>query len=467
MQTFRPAILYVDDEEINLKTFQRAFGSDYLVKTALSAADALKILEAEEFPLIIADQRMPGMTGIELCERLVTAKPQTIRMILTAYSEPQLLLDAINRGHVHDYVVKPWRKAEIQPVIEKAFEEYKSRALRLRALEEKAARIGPLEEQVREIFDFDGLIGSSSGLKEVAEIVRKAAPTDATILILGETGTGKELIARAIHDASKRKDGPFLPVHCAALTSSLLESELFGHEKGAFTGADQPRPGRFEAASGGTIFLDEVGEIPEAMQVKLLRVLQEKEVQRVGGNRTLPVDVRLVAATNRDLKREMTAGRFREDLFFRLNVVPVHVPPLRERMADIPHLAVFFLQKFNRQLGRQLQFHVDAVHAMGRYDWPGNVRELQNIIERAAILSSGPEILTEDLNLPSENTPESVDLEKLSGERPSVRSAIQKEDMAALEDALRKTRGNISEAARLLGIARSTLFDRLKKHRLV
>jgi transcriptional regulator with GAF, ATPase, and Fis domain len=256
-------------------------------------------------------------------------------------------------------------------------------------------------------------------------------------------------------------------VHCAALSSSLLESELFGHEKGAFTGADQQRPGRFEAASGGTIFLDEVGEIPEAVQVKLLRVLQEKEVQRVGGNRTLPVDVRLIAATNRDLKREMTAGRFREDLFFRLNVVPVRVPPLRERMADIPHLAMFFLQKFNRQLGRQLQFDVDAVHAMGRYDWPGNVRELQNIIERAAILSSGPEILAEDLNLPSENTPESVDLEKLSGERASVRSAIQKEDMAALEDALRKTRGNISEAARLLGIARSTLFDRLKKYRLV
>jgi transcriptional regulator with GAF, ATPase, and Fis domain len=258
-----------------------------------------------------------------------------------------------------------------------------------------------------------------------------------------------------------------VPVHCAALAGNILESELFGHEKGSFTGAEQARAGRFEAASGGTLFLDEVGEIPETVQVKLLRVLQEKEVQRVGGNRTIPVDVRVIAATNRDLKREMAAGRFREDLFFRLNVVPLHVPPLRERMADVPPLAVFFLQKFNRQLGRRLQFHVDAVHAMDRYDWPGNVRELQNIIERAAILSAGPEILAEDLNLPSEIAPESVDLEKLSSERPSVRASIQKEDREALEDALRKTRGNISEAARLLGIARSTLFDRLKKYRLI
>ncbi len=469
MSHFRPAILYVDDEETNLKAFQRAFGGDYLVKTVLSAVEALKMLETEDFPLVIADQRMPGMTGIELCERLVALKPQTIRMILTAYSEPQLLLEAINRGHVHDYVVKPWRKAEIQPVIERAFDEYKKKSGRLRELEEKASHAERLEEEVREVYDFEGLIGSSSGLRDVVETVRKAAPTEATILILGETGTGKELVARAIHASSHRRSGPFVPVHCAALAGSILESELFGHEKGAFTGADQARAGRFEAASGGSVFLDEVGEITESIQVKLLRVLQEKEIQRVGGNRTIPVDVRVVAATNKDLKREMTAGRFREDLFFRLNVVPVHVPPLRERMGDIPHLAMFFLQKFNRQLGRQLAFHVDAIHKMDRYDWPGNVRELQNVIERAAILSSGPAIDAEDLNLPSEESlkTESVDLSRLSAPTASVRLSIQKEETAILEDALRKARGNISEAARFLGVARSTLFHRLKKFGLI
>ncbi|HEX5036729.1 MAG TPA: sigma-54 dependent transcriptional regulator [bacterium] len=467
MQTFRPAILYVDDEEANLKAFKRAFGEDYLVKTCLSAADALNLLENEEFPLIIADQRMPGMTGIELCERLVTLKPQTVRMILTAYTEADLLLSAINRGHVHDYLVKPWRKAEIQPAIDRAFDDYKQRAAKLNELREKAVRAEALEAEVKEIYDFEGMIGSSSGLKGVSEIVRKAAVADATVLILGETGTGKELVARALHAASRRAPGPFVPVHCAALAANLLESELFGHEKGSFTGAEQARPGRFEAAAGGTIFLDEVGEIPEAIQVKLLRVLQEKEVQRVGGNKTLPVDVRVVAATNRDLKREMAAGRFREDLFFRLNVVPIHVPPLRERMADVPHLANFFLQKFNRQLGRSLVFDVEAVHHLGRYDWPGNVRELQNIVERAAILSGGPALTAEDLRLDAERImgPETVEIASVPAS--TVRDEIRLEESRRLSEALRRARGSVSEAARFLGIARSTLFDRLKKHRLV
>ena len=464
---FRPAILYVDDEETNLRAFQRAFGSDYLVKTALSAADALKILETEDFPLVIADQRMPGMTGIELCERLVTLKPQTVRMILTAYTETELLLSAINRGHVHDYLVKPWRKAELKPVIDRAFEDYKQKLAKLKELEEKADRAERFEGEVRELYDYEGLIGSSSGLKSAVETIGKVAPTDATVLILGETGTGKELVARAIHAASLRRSGPFVPVHCAALSANLLESELFGHEKGAFTGADQARAGRFEAASGGTLFLDEVGEIPEIVQVKLLRVLQEREIQRVGGNRTIPVDVRLVAATNRDLKREMTAGRFREDLFFRLNVVPIHVPPLRERMGDVPYLANFFLQKFNRQLGRRLQFDAEAIHQVGRYDWPGNVRELQNVIERASILSGGPILTAEDLRLDPEASlgPETIAVDRLAS--LSVRDEIRLEESHRLSEALRQAGGRISEAARLLGIARSTLFDRLKKYRLV
>ncbi len=466
--TFRPAILYVDDEEANLKAFKRAFGEDYLVKTCLSAQEALQILETEDFPLIIADQRMPGMTGIELCERLVTLKPQSTRMILTAYTETQMLLDAINRGHVHDYLVKPWRKAELKPVLNKAFEDYKSRLAKLKELESRAGTAERLSEEIGQIYDFEGMIGPSSGLKSALEGIRKAAPTDANVLILGETGTGKELLARAVHGWSRRREGPFIPVHCASLSRTLLESELFGHERGAFTGADQTRIGRFEQASGGTVFLDEVGEIPAEMQVKLLRVLQEREIQRVGGNKTLPVDVRLVAATHRNLKYEVKEGRFREDLFFRLNVIPITVPPLRERLQDIPHLAQFFLMSFNRQMGRNLIFDVKAINHLGRYDWPGNVRELQNIVERAAILSPGPEISVEDLNLPLDEMERisSVALDKIPS-RGTLRDQILADEAGQLGDALRRAGGNIAEAARLLGVARSTLFHRLRKHKLI
>lgn len=470
-EIFRPAILYVDDEPANLTVFQKAFGSEYLVKTCLSGQEALDILQKEDFPLVIADQKMPGMTGIELCEKLITIRPQTIRMILTAYTETDLLLNAIHRGHVYDYIVKPWKKSNLKPIIEKAFQDYKERAAKLKDLEARASKADALTEELREIYDFEPLIGASSGLKGVVEMIKRAAPTDSTVLILGETGTGKELIARSIHANSKRKNGPFVAVHCAALAKTILESELFGHEKGAFTGADQTRAGRFESANDGTLFLDEIGEVPEEIQIKLLRVLQEKEIQRVGGNRTISVDVRLVAATNKDLNAEVREGKFRKDLFYRLNVVPVTVPPLRERVQDIPHLANYFLSKFNRQVGRNLAFNVKAIEHLCRYDWPGNVRELQNIIERAVILSPGPEIEPEDLKLDVEEMlkVENVNLDRLSAAPAagSVRQEIQQKEIQALSDALRRSNGNISEAARFLGIARSTLFDRLKKYRLV
>ena len=380
-------------------------------------------------------------------------------------------MNAINRGRVHDYIVKPWRKSELKPVIEKAFEDFKRRVTKMRELEARSSHAERLSEEIRQIFDVEGLIGASTGLKGVLETVQRAAPTDSTVLILGETGTGKELIARAIHENSKRKDGPFIPVHCAALAKTILESELFGHEKGAFTGADQSRIGRFESANGGTLFLDELGEIPEDIQVKLLRVLQEKEIQRVGGNRTLPVDVRLLAATNKDLNVEVREGRFRKDLFYRLNVVPITVPALRERTQDIPAMANYFLSKFNRQVGRSFTFSAKAIEHLCRYDWPGNVREVQNIIERAVILSPGPEIEPEDLKLNIDEMlkTESVDLNRIASApmTGSVRQEIQQKEIQALSVALRNASGNISEAARILGIARSTLFDRLKKYRLI
>ena len=468
-QVFRPAILYIDDENSNLVVFKKAFESDFLVKTCLSAQEALEILKTENFPLVISDQRMPGMTGIELCEKLVGIAPQTVRMILTAYTETQMLLDAINRGHVHDYIVKPWKKSELKPVLDRAFENYKQRAVKMRELEERSRQTDELKKEIQNVFDGKSLIGSSTGLKKVTTVIEKAAPSDSTIFIFGETGTGKELIARSIHDHSGRKNGPFIAVHCAALAQTLLESELFGHEKGAFTGADQQHKGRFESANGGTIFLDEIGEISHDVQVKLLRVLQEKQIQRVGGNKTINVDVRVVTATNKDLSKMVKDGKFREDLYYRLNVIPITVPPLRERMEDVPVLAEYFLKKYSQQMGKSLQFHSSAKDLLNRYDWPGNIRELQNILERAVILSSGSEIEADDLklNLDSLQT-EHVHL--VPGTVPgtgNVRDEIQKGEIHKLTDSMHRANGNISEAARDLGIARSTLFDRLKKYKMI
>ena len=462
---FKPAILYVDDEQANLIVFKKAFETEFLVKTCASAQEALAIVEKEHFPLIVSDQRMPGMTGIELCEKLVLASPQSVRMILTAYTETQMLLDAINKGHVHDYIVKPWKKSDLKPVFDRSFENYKQRSIKLRELELRAKQADTFQEQIKDVFDGSSLIGSSTGLKKVVETIQKAAPTDSTIMVYGETGTGKELIARSVHENSNRKNGPFVAIHCAALTKTLLESELFGHEKGAFTGADQQRKGRFEAANGGTIFLDEIGEIAEDVQIKLLRVLQEKQVQRVGGNQVINVDVRVVTATNKNLAQMVKEGKFREDLYYRLNVIPVTVPPLRDRMDDVPALAEFFLQKFNRQLGKQLTFSKSAMDHLCKYDWPGNVRELQNILERTIVLSTGPEIDVEDLKL---NVDESLKVENVSvGSPQNIRHEIQKKEAEKLTQALSDANGNLSEAARSLGIARSTLFDRLKKYKLI
>lgn len=465
-QTFRPAILYVDDENANLIVFKKAFESDFLVKTCSSAQEALEILKNEHFPLVISDQRMPGMTGIELCEKLVHERSQSIRMILTAYTETQMLLDAINKGNVHDYIVKPWKKSDLKPVLDRAFENYKQRVIKIRELESRARQSEILQEDLKNIFDEKMLIGFSTGLKNVMDMIQKAGPTNSTIMVYGETGTGKELIARTIHERSLRKSGPFVAVHCGALAKTILESELFGHEKGAFTGADQQRIGRFEMADGGTIFLDEIGEISHDIQVKLLRVLQEKKLQRVGGNKLIDVDIRIVTATNKNLSQMVKEGAFREDLYYRLNVIPVTVPPLRQRMQDIPVLADYFLKKFNLQLGKELSFTKEAVDHLCKYDWPGNVRELQNILERTVILASGPEIEIEDLKLDMDG---SLKIEKVNIVKvpQNIRHEIQKKEVEKLTQALTQAQGNLSEASRVLGIARSTLFDRLKKYKLI
>jgi len=468
----RNAILYVDDEKGNLETFNRAFSADYFVKTCLSGREALELLKNEEFSLLIADQRMPGLSGIALCEQAIHINPHAIRMILTAYTETDLLLQAINNGHVHDYIVKPWKKSELKPVLDKAIEVFREREKKLQDLEKRSQEIGRLKEEIHTIMNVKGLIGASSGLREVMSTVQKVATTDSTVLLLGETGTGKEVLARVIHENSPRRDEPFIPLHCAALVKNLLESELFGHEKGAFTGAENTHLGRFELADKGSLFLDEVSEIPLETQVELLRVLQEKQIQRVGGEKTIPVDVRLIAASNKDLETMVKQGRFREDLFYRLNVIPIQIPPLRERKQDIPELARYFTNKFAAQLSNQRSLSPKAMELLERYDWPGNIRELQNILERAMILSEGAQIEPEDLNLHLEEMfkVDQVDLGKLQPtptSSGSLRQEIQKDEVQRLGEALRAANGNISEAARSLGVARSTLFHRLKKYQLL
>ncbi len=466
----KPSILYVDHEQNNIDLFEKTFGSEFSIKACHSGQEGLKLLEkeGENIPLLIVGQSIPGLTGTELCERAAQLYPQMVRMALTAYTAPASLLDAINRGHVHDYIVKPWKKEDLHPIIEKAFDDHQKRKGRLKELEMRAAKSEELEREIREIYDSDAIIGASSSLKSTMATIKKAAPTDSTILILGETGTGKEVLARAVHDLSLRKNALFVPVHCASLSKSLMESELFGHEKGSFTGADHARMGRFESANEGTIFLDEIGELTEEIQVKLLRVLQEKEIHRVGGNRSIPTDVRLVAATHRNLEKMVRDGTFREDLFYRLNVIAIQVPPLRDRKEDIPVLANYFLKKYAAKLGKRLTLSQETLEYLSRYDWPGNVRELENILERAVILGEGPLIEPADFNLNIDEVlrVEKVDMGKILANE-SVRFKAQESEVRELSDLLIKTKGNIAEAARAMGVPRTTLFHRLRKYRLV
>ncbi len=465
--TFRPSILYVDDEQANLDTFRRAFAQDFLVKTCTSGAEAWTLLQQESFALLIADQKMPSMTGIELCEKAIAVSPQTVRLILTAYSEPELLLQAINRGHVHDYIVKPWRRSELKPRLDEAFQEHKARSQKAYELERRAQQTQLLEEDIQRLtlLPKNDFIGDSKPIQELKNLIQKVAPTEASVLIQGETGTGKERVARLIHEQSTRKNKPFVAIHCAALAPNLWESELFGHIRGAFTGADQDRKGRFEMAHGGTLFLDELGEISEALQVKLLRVLQEREIYRVGEGKAMPIDIRIIAATNRNLLHMIQDNRFRDDLYHRLCVIAMTLPPLRDRGEDILVLARSFLHGLNGRYGKTLSFSETAEQELMQYDWPGNVRELQNVLERAVILAEGSFIEVTDLQLPVQEMKQAFAKPNPSnsGTLESVRQNSAHKEGQELIKVLETTQGNLAEAARLLNVPRSTLFYRLKK----
>jgi DNA-binding NtrC family response regulator len=456
-------VLVVDDEEDNLVAFDLNFADDFTLRTASSGAQALEILAKEPVAVLVVDQRMPGMTGTELLARAAEVAPDAIGILLTAYRDIDVIIAALHSGRVYRYLQKPWDPREVEVVLRQAIERYALQAenRRLhRRLEELTAYLG---EEVDSRYNFGEMVGQSPRLKEVIETLRKVAPTRSTVLITGESGTGKELAARAIHHLSSRKDGPFVRVNLAALTPTLIESELFGHEKGAFTGALAQKLGRFELAHEGTLFLDEIGDLPLETQIKLLRVIQEREFERVGGSRTVQVDVRIVAATNQKLEELVAAGRFREDLYYRIRVFPIHVPPLRERREDIPLLANHFLEKFGPVVGRFLDgIEPEALARLTAYRWPGNVRELENAIERALILAEGDRLAARDFSF----------LET-EGQAPALPPNASLDDVLGsmerqqLTDALARHDGSVSAVARELGINRTTLYYRLKKYGLM
>ena len=439
-------ILVVDDEAIMRDSLRDWLGdAGYQVLTAENGSQALEVIEKGKPGIVIADLVMPGMDGIELLKRAREISAGIEVIIITAYGSIPTAITAMREG-AYDYIEKPFCPEKAELLIER-LAEHKG------LIEENISLHQKLEERYR----FENIIAKSPRMKQVIEVIKVVAKSNATVLITGESGTGKELVARAVHSQSYRKDKPFIAVSCAALPETLLESELFGHEKGSFTGAHAQRKGKFETANKGTIFLDEIGEMSANIQVHLLRVLEEKEFSRVGGNELIKVDVRVVSATNKDMKQAVADGQFREDLYYRLNVVTIELPPLRERKEDIPLLAQHFLKKFAMENQKEVTgFSPEATDFLLKYEWPGNVRELENAIERAVILAKSPYIESADLPQESLTLAQSV----LSGKN------LEEIEKGHIINVIDETGGNYSKAARILGISRATLYNKIRAYQL-
>jgi two-component system NtrC family response regulator len=450
------SVLVVDDEKNYLIVLEELLSDEgHNILTASSAAAALDIVRSVRVDAVLTDIRMPGMSGIELMEEIMNFDPDLPVILMTAFAEVDQAVAAMKKGAL-DHIQKPFDNKEVKMAVARGVEK---RAL-IRNIRRLQTELGAI---------WGNIIGKSKALQTVLNIMRKVADTPTTVLVTGESGTGKELIARGLHNASSRSKAPFVSINCAAVPENLLESELFGYERGAFTGAVSMREGKFEFADAGTIFLDEVGEMAPGLQVKLLRVLQEHEFQRIGGNKDIKVDIRLIAATNKDLKEEVENGRFREDLFFRLNVVHIEVPPLRERRDDIPFLVAHFLERFRERLRRDVRdVHPDVMSALFRYSWPGNVRELENVIERAVVLCKDKTILPEDLPpeiRESHEIEEGVDL-LISWEK-GLAETLDAIEERMIRQALEKSNQVQAQAAKMLGVSRSNLQYKLKKYGLL
>jgi len=446
-------ILIVDDEanmRLVLKTMLKKEGYD--VATAENGLEALNVLKEGDIAAVVTDLRMPGLDGMGLLERAAEEHPSIPVIMITAHGTVATAVDAMKKG-AFDYITKPFEQEELKRVVRKA--------LHTSALNEEEFMAGPGD------MDRHGIVGTSGPMLDIYETIRKVAPTMTTVLLTGETGTGKDLIAHAIHRNSPRRDNPFIRINCAAIAENLVESELFGYEKGAFTGAAVKKPGRFELAHKGTLFLDEVGEIPRDMQVKLLRVLQDHEFERVGGLKTIKVDVRLVTATNRNLLQDVKEGRFREDLFYRLNVFPIRLPPLRERKEDILPLAEYFLDRFNRKLERSVVHIAPEVRDFFvSYDWPGNVRELEHLMERLVLMAGGDTIDADSLP-PEMKMPPVTPQEKAEKPfREFIKSQTEDVEKRMIVRVLEECGGNVTRAAQQLGLSRKGLQLKMIKYNL-
>ncbi|MCB1105593.1 MAG: sigma-54-dependent Fis family transcriptional regulator, partial [Cephaloticoccus sp.] len=422
----------------------------YDVSVAANADEAFNLMDAQPFDVVVTDLRMPGKSGLKVIDKALALSNRPAVLMMTAYGNIETAVEAMKRGAV-DFLTKPVNIERLEVLIQ--------RALRTKTLE---VEVNQLHERLDEKFNFTHIIGHSAKLQEVIERVKLVAPSRATILVEGESGTGKELIAQAIHQASPRARGPLIAVHCAALSENLLESELFGHERGAFTGANERRIGRFESADGGTLFLDEIGEISASTQVKLLRFLENKTIERVGGAKPIELDVRLVAATNRNLEQMVRDGKFREDLFFRLNVVRIAMPPLRDRADDIPLLLTHYLKVFSEEnKSPALTLEPGAVRTLQAYAWPGNVRELRNFCENAVVLHRGGSLTEYDLD-PKFRGGAAPSGGGESGGAPAANPlSIEENEKRVLREALIKSRGNRTKAAELMGISRRTLHRKI------
>lgn len=440
-------ILIVEDEDKLRRVLELQLQSaGYETVAVRSAEEALKHVSSVD--LILADLRLPGMSGLEMIQQIRHLDEQLPIIVMTAYSSVETAVEAMKAGAA-DFLPKPFSLDHLLTVIHKALEVRRLRQENLILRAEVARR-----------YSFDNIIGRSPAMQEIFATIERVAPTSATVLIAGESGTGKDLIARAIHYHSPRRDYPFVKINCAAIPESLLESELFGYEKGAFTGATTSKPGKFEQADKGTVFLDEIGEIPPAIQVKLLRVLQDKEFERLGSNRTRRVDVRVIAATNADLRAAIESGQFREDLYYRLNVVPINVPPLRQRKEDIPALVEHFIRKYSQEFGRPVKgISNEALEILMKHHWPGNVRELENVIERALVLCSGDRIEASDIKLDPVTKPAGLDSDFFLPEG----TTLEEHERQLILKALERAKGNKSLAARMLGITRNALRYRLSQ----
>ena len=471
----KPKILIVDDEQHVLNSLFRTLRRDFEVFLALNGRAGLEILREQEVAAILADQRMPEMSGVEFFSAARTLQPGAVRVLITGYADIEVAVRAINEGQVFHYLNKPWEPEDLRIIMQRAAEHYRlvrENQRLLRELEianqQLTGENRVLKQEIEKHYHFEQVIGRSPAMLKVIELVKKIIPTDTTVLLQGETGTGKELIARAIHYNGPRQKKLFATQNCAALPDTLLESELFGHKKGAFTDASADKKGLFALADGGTVFLDEIGDTSPAMQQRLLRVLQEGEIRPLGSTATIRVDVRIISASNRDLYAAVRRGEFREDLFYRLNVFPITLPPLRERREDIPLLANHFVRRYAMKMGKRIGgISAEAMTILVRRDYPGNVRELENIIERAVVLADpGDEIKAESLQA------EALAPVAWSGAEPvstsGTPSGTLKETTAALEkqlivQTLEKTKGNISQAANLLGLSRLGLYKKIDR----